>query len=225
MKYLKIILVFVSISVSGLFSQAQEFNLFNNGPGQELEYLIELNQLASNDQQCAITKQIGHENSIEIIATQQIQTDANIVASIQMGNNNQGALNQNGDNQLIGLIQKGSLNVAKTTVTGNNIFNAIVQIGNNNFVESDINNSIGGDNKTVSSIQLGNENSIELQTAMDFSTVEVIQTGNNNIATLDLTGYGLQTEPYKLEQTGHNAEVTITKSDFYMPMKSNFIAK
>jgi len=219
MKSIVYIIIAISFSVSGTYCQAQINDIFNCQPGDALDYLIELNQSVTNNQQSAFTNQIGNSNSVEIYSSQQLSSDANLIISGQTGHNNQSVVTQNGDNQLIGIMQYGNGNTAQTTVIGNNIFNAIIQNGNNNFVKNDIENSPDIDYKIVKSVQVGDQNSITLQTAMDFSTITVKQFGSNNTADLNLTGAGLQTESYSVEQNGNGSEVSVTQSDFYMPMQ------
>ncbi len=187
--------------------------------------MLELSQLESQDVlNFTITKQVGNHNEIELISTHQGGINRNIVAVAQFGNNNTGIINQDGNKQGIGIYQDGNQNLANLYIKGNNVYSVVTQVGNHNYVKQDIEN----DNTDISPLksvlteQYGNHNSINLETGIyDYAVIEIKQHGNNNNAELDLTGASFQTEPYQIDQTGNNAEVIITKSDFYMPMKSN----
>ncbi len=223
MKYFVIIFIIISICASSINVLAQQQESSNSAlPDNAIELLEIIQTDNSNNYTYSVTDQIGNNNDLEIFSAQQEMLESNIVAIGQYGNNNSGIINQNGFGQELGIYQNGNQNTALITANGSNIFDAVTQVGNNNYVEHDIENdySSSAELKIVSSEQYGNSNSITLQTAMDFSTVEVVQNGNNNNVELDLTNAGLQTDPYRVEQTGNNAEVVITKSDFYMPMQS-----
>jgi hypothetical protein len=225
MKYLTLYILVIYFCLNSLNVLSQQQDCQNSDLPDDVNELLEkVNQINNSDIiNYSFTEQIGNHNIAEIYSTQISLVDMNIVAIGQYGNNNKGIVNQNGLGQEIGLFQDGNHNTAYLTVYGNNIYNVVTQVGNHNYVEHDIENSTLGSAslKAVSSEQYGNQNSITLQTAMDYSTVEVIQNGNNNNAELDLTNAGLQTDPYKIEQTGNNGEVIISHSEFYMPMQSN----
>lgn len=224
MKHRLLICVF-SFCVGSLWVDAQEINEpFNPDLSENVIVLLEkVNQIKSSDNQSAIlTEQIGDLNTVEILSDPQGDVNKNIVAIAQYGNQNTGILNQIGNGQEIGIYQKGDQNIADISVKGLNIYQTVTQIGSDNYVKHDIENGSNTSIKKVMSEQIGDDNKIILLSgALDYSIIEVKQNGNNNNAELDITNAGIKTDPYQITQNGDNFNIVITKSDFYMPMKSN----
>jgi len=223
MKY-SFLICSIALLISYFRVNAQEKTEFENSELIENTIeLLKLNQLEHEEiLNFSLTKQVGNNNDIQILSDPQSAFNHNLIAVVQFGNQNSGIINQNGNNQGIGVFQKGNQNEANLFIKGDNIFSVVTQVGYKNYVSHDIDNGSNSSYKKVISEQIGNENRIILQSGVvDYSLIEIRQNGNNNNAELNLTNTGLPTESYQIEQTGNNADIVITKSDFYMPMKSN----
>lgn len=223
MKY-NFLIYITSLLISCFPAIAQENIEINNSDLLDNTFdIVEQNQFESQEvSSFIITKQVGDQNEIEILSDPQSAINRNIVAITQFGSQNSTIFNQNGNDQRVGIFQAGNQNTANLFYKGDNIFSVVTQVGFKNYVSHDIDNGSNSSYKKVISEQIGNENTIILQSGIvDYSLIEITQKGNNNNAELNLTNTGLQTESYQIEQTGNNADIVITKSDFYMPMKSN----
>jgi hypothetical protein len=222
MKYRFLICV-ISLCVISLFVDAQEIDgtIVPDMSEDVMGLLDKATQVESSDNlSIVLTEQIGDLNTLTFLSDPQGEINKNIVAIAQYGNQNNGIINQTGNEQLIGVFQKGDQNTVDLSIHGFNIYNTITQVGSKNYVKHDIENGTNITIKKVTNEQIGNENTIVLQSGvLDYSIIEVRQTGNNNNAEIDLTNTGVQIDPYQIIQTGDNFNISIIKSEFYMPMK------
>jgi|GEM_PF-3076725 len=204
------------------------FTFMNSSFLQEVQTVIMNNGMeAINDK--LLIKQIGEANNMEV--TQNLDFSSTYInASLQLGTGNSGYINQTGNNHQSILVQNNKNvlcssdaqlgNKANLWSEGANTQNMVLQVGNSNVVDQFVENYYAT-TRSVASVQIGNNNKIELavlerEEQNNLLGVLVTQTGNANSAELVLE----QSEaPYlKIDQMG-GADIKITQSDFYFPMK------
>jgi len=183
---------------------------------QELEMI---RQQSDNSLNIVQVIQLAKSNSL-INFQQNIGSFLNIINSNQIGNNNDSYINEFGTAHLSNTTQYGENNEANLWSEGFSTQNIVVQIGNNNLVNQFIENYYAVTRSAVA-VQLGNGNKIELALLErgepnNLMGAMVTQTGDANSAELVLNQS--DASYFKVNQSG-GAEITVTQSDFYFPMK------